>query len=772
SEGSTRGEANANNGTNNETNNGTNNGTNSGTNNGTNNASNGANNASNRTNNRNKTRIIPNESCIQEVENLVREKLQSPSTQSLQTVHSLIRSSFSTATTNLHAIHSHAINPDRSPRANSNNEFNIDNPASPGKQSSGKKERKGEEKEWNERGSTKIMKRSCLFLLYALAKVFHAVRDTTRRKSTGDAAGEAEIEPPLHPFSPPTKSNLPPRVDREGTTLDDITQKYEGTLVEIVPLVTHLAGRKGEGLLRLGDKHSRPVRRVLLSLQKSKCCRPELSQVWFRQLCMQEGWTYEDAISDWFEVGERPPPPKDTGEGKGEGGDKKDYTSPFPPPLPSEDLSTQTNQPTQGTNAATTNPGKNVPANSYIRHDVFNLPLKGGMERGAELWAFRFALCNLLRSFQGYKGISQNGVWLNSTYLAQDMAMHGRYRKEHLSLVVDKVMIEGVEKAKGIPGYGRKMVESAELETEFPELDAAEGKRQLEATHKGYDLVWDKERRKMYKQTNYDKEKQAFEVPKRSELRTPFVLPSLVSAYEFQLLNMRGYDLDLSCYFPGYYFKKVEERAKGLGLTSEILDRTKTNLKHISVAFSGLFITHQPSYILAAGIYLALKHQAGKQASGGAPNNSHVATMEAIARKLGLELSTIQVFSRHLQAVKDHMRVWYGSDEQQQHQQQQHNQQQHPQDQGMDENSKSLNLVCKTSKACEEALTALELTGITVKVASGEKRQRPSVQPAGPPTKDRPSNQEKRIDKQISKIPESTKKSVPKEVVEQLAEMR
>ena len=103
-------------------------------------------------------------------------------------------------------------------------------------------------------------------------------------------------------------------------------------------------------------------------------------------------------------------------------------------------------------------------------------------------------------------------------------------------------------------------------------------------------------------------------------------------------LPRRGYDLDLSCYFPGYYFKKVEERAKGLGLTSEILDRTKTNLKHISVAFSGLFITHQPSYILAAGIYLALKHQAGKQASGGAPNNSHVATMEAIARKLGLEL--------------------------------------------------------------------------------------------------------------------------------------
>ena len=36
---------------------------------------------------------------------------------------------------------------------------------------------------------------------------------------------------------------------------------------------------------------------------------------------MQEGWTYEDAISDWFEVGKPPPSPqrKEEGEGEDEG---------------------------------------------------------------------------------------------------------------------------------------------------------------------------------------------------------------------------------------------------------------------------------------------------------------------------------------------------------------------------------------------------------------------------------------------------------------------
>ena len=161
------------------------------------------------------------------------------------------------------------MNPDRSLNSSSSPPlFNVENPASPRKQvtpGSDKKERSSEAKEWNDRGSTKVMKRSCLFLFYALAKVVHAVRDTTHRKATEDSdVVEYEVH---HPYSPIIKPP-PPRVDREGTPLTETTQKYEAILIEVVPLVTHLAGRKGEGLLRLGDKHSRPVRRVLMSLQK------------------------------------------------------------------------------------------------------------------------------------------------------------------------------------------------------------------------------------------------------------------------------------------------------------------------------------------------------------------------------------------------------------------------------------------------------------------------------------------------------------------------
>jgi len=178
------------------------------------------------------------------------------------------------------------------------------------------------------------------------------------------------------------------------------------------------------------------------------------------------------------------------------------------------------------------------------------------------------------------------------------------------SLVMDKALIEGVERAKGIPEYAKGKPKGSELEVEFPEVKEEVWKKQIDPGNKGYDIVYKDGR--MFKQVNFTKDGNVMDKAKRTEMRMPFVLPSLVSAYEFQILNMRGYDLDLSCFFPGHYFKKVEEQARTLGLSKEILDRTKVNLKHVSVAYSALNITHQPNYILAAGIYLAFRYCATK----------------------------------------------------------------------------------------------------------------------------------------------------------------
>jgi len=46
------------------------------------------------------------------------------------------------------------------------------------------------------------------------------------------------------------------------------------------------------------------------------------------------------------------------------------------------------------------NSNSNTPGNSYVRHDVFNLPQKGGVTDQTELWELRFASCNILKEFQ------------------------------------------------------------------------------------------------------------------------------------------------------------------------------------------------------------------------------------------------------------------------------------------------------------------------------------------------------------------------------------
>ena len=243
-----------------------------------------------------------------------------------------------------------------------------------------------------------------------------------------------------------------------------------------------------------------------------------------------------------------------------------------------------------GSNTESTTTASERKSNDYRRHDVFNNPHLGGIADEGELWEMRFAACSLLKEFHLYKGMNLNNIWLNSTYLVHTILAYGKWKKEDFlgivlacfvlaaksvdisfrltSLVTDNNLIKLLYRMGTLPPYARRRPTESELEAEFAPVESSNSPATNGPPERFTRLVFVDA--KMYKEENFDYlSGQPVSPPRRTSVSIPFVLPSLVSAYEFQILNLRGFELDLHAFFPGAYFGNIVKNSKALGLSKE-----------------------------------------------------------------------------------------------------------------------------------------------------------------------------------------------------------
>ena len=93
-----------------------------------------------------------------------------------------------------------------------------------------------------------------------------------------------------------------------------------------------------------------------------------------------------------------------------------------------------------------------------------------------------------------------------------------------------------------------------------------------------------------------------------------------------------------------------------------VIERTKTILKHISVAQSGLCIQHKPNYVLAAGVYLAIRHTERKKLNlsegnlGDITNQAEGNSIDPMLKLLSLEKNGVRAYAKLIQACRDFLK--------------------------------------------------------------------------------------------------------------------
>jgi len=409
------------------------------------------------------------------------------------------------------------------------------------------------------------------------------------------------------------------RVDREGTPRDETYAAYEGVLVEITPKLTQFCGSRS-GVVKL-DKHAGGVKKVLMKLLNLKLVRKELIELWMKQLCMQEGWDYADHDVN--------PPPSQSPTAS-PASPNSTWNDPPPPtamtsPSPATHVGPIPLPPPPP--AATAPPGGGEDAGvAMSRHNLFNLPPPDPKSS----WPLRFSGVNILKTLAGYRPSLDKVVHKVSCYYLHVLLSHGKWDASHQ---IAMCMASYVLAAKSLDAGFRlsALVTDQKLQAQLRDCipatavvpTVAELAEEFEA---GKNVTWSDG--KLYRNEAGGK-----------QLETKCVaLPSLIEAYEFQLLNLLGFDIQVMDLIPDLlvgYLRNPKSGDKLPVLPDSVYTHIKGLFADDMFLASGLVILNNPKACLLGAVLMSCKR-------------CKVDFSDSFCLRYGINKKIVEKFAKHM----------------------------------------------------------------------------------------------------------------------------